>query len=497
MIAGFYAPDLRFMIPEGILILAALFILMEGVFRKNNDFHLARRFTQKALFALMVALIILIFQYSAGEKWVTFEGQIIQDDLIYFAKVLILIGSAAVLAISPPSLGKEHILSFEYATLVLLATVGMLVMVEANDFMSLFIGLEMQGLSLYVLAAFHRDQSISSEAALKYFVLGALATSFYLYGASLIYGFSGSTNFEVLASVIRDEGSKEWSLGLLVGLIFIIGSLSFKISAVPFHMWTPDVYQGCPTPVTAFIAAAPKVAAMVVFLRLMGSSFIGLYEKWQFLIIFISFSSMILGAFAALRQTDLKRLLAYSAIGQIGYMLLGVAAGNHEGVQAVFVYLTLYLVMIIGTFGCLLCLRGKGQEGVKNIEDLSGISALHPKIAFTLAVFMFSLAGIPPLAGFFAKLYVLKAAIAAGLLGLAVVGVLTSVVASYYYLKIVKVMYFDNVPESPSTSYGQILTLSPEMTIVLNLCAVIILLFFIFPNPVFEMAQRAALALPI
>ena len=492
---GFYMPDFKLIIPEVILVLSALFILMEGAFRKNNTSDLSYRFGYKAVLALVVALIVLIFQHTPGEKWVTFEGQIIQDDFIYFAKILVLVGSAAVLAISLPKMGKEHIYSFEYSPLILLATVGMLLMVEANDFMSLFMGLEIQGLSLYVLAALNRDQLISSEAALKYFILGALGTALYLYGSSLIYGFSGTTNFQILASVIRIESAEAVPLGLFIALIFIVASLSFKVSAVPFHMWTPDVYQGCPTPIAAFIAAAPKVAAMVVFLRLMVQPFIILYGEWQSIISFISVASMVLGAFAALRQTDIKRLLAYSAIGQMGYVLLGVAAGNDEGIQAVFVYLTLYLVMIVGTFGCLLALRGKGQEDIQNIEDLSGISMLHPRLAFILAVFMFSLAGLPPLTGFFAKLYVFKAAISAGLFGLAIVGVLTSVVASYYYLKIVKVMYFDNIPEFPGVSYGQTLVSSVGLKIVLNLSAIITLLFFVFPNPVLEMAQRAALAL--
>jgi NADH-quinone oxidoreductase subunit N len=492
---GFYMPDFQLIIPEIILAVASFCILLEGVFRKNDDADSSRRFGHMAILAHIGALIILIFQHKPGEKWITFEGQIKQDDFIYFAKILILMGSSSVLAISLPSMIKEHILSFEYAALSLLATLGMLLMVEANDFMSLFIGLEIQGLTLYVLAALKRDQVLSSEAALKYFILGGLATCLYLYGSSLIYGFSGSTNFDVLTSVVRMKSSGEVSLGLLMGLVFIMAALSFKLSAVPFHMWTPDVYQGCPTPITAFIAATPKVAAMVIFLRLMFTPFIVLYGQWQSVIVFISFASMTWGAFAALRQTNLKRLLAYSAIGQMGYMLLGVAAGNDQGIQAVFVYLTLYLVMIIGTFGCLLCLRGKGHEGVQNIEDLAGISTLHPKIAFILAVFMFSLAGVPPLAGFFAKLYVFKAALSAHLYGLAIAGVLTSVVASYYYLKIVKIMYFDDIPESPPISFGQVLILSPEMTIVLNILAAITLLFFVFPNPMLELAQRAALAL--
>lgn len=490
----FYLPEFKLVFPEIILIIAALYILIEGVFKKKGD-TLPRRFSQYALLALVGALGVLVFQHVSGEKWVAFEGQIIQDDFIYFAKILILAGSAGVVAISIPSLIKEQILSFEYFALILLGTAGMLLMVGANDFMSLFIGLEMQGLSLYVLVALNRDHLISSEAALKYFILGALSTCLYLYGVSLLYGFSGSTNFDVLESVIHVESATAVSFGVIVALIFIVAAFSFKVSAVPFHMWTPDVYQGAPLPITAFITAAPKVAAMIVFLRLMVSPFMRLYEEWQMLVIFISMASMILGAFAALRQTDLKRLLAYSAIGQMGYVLMGVAAGNDEGIQSVFVYLSIYLIMIIGTFGCLLSLRGKGNESIKNIEDLSGMSQLHPKTAFILGVFMFSLAGIPPLAGFFAKLYVFKAALSAGLFGLAIVGVLTSVVAAYYYLKIVKVMYFDDIPETPSASYGATLVLSSEMAVVLNLCAGVILLFFIFPNPVLEMAQRAALTL--
>lgn len=495
--SNFYMPDLKLIIPEGILILTALYILIEGVFRKSENSVSLRRFNHYGILACIIALITLIFQYKAGEKWVTFEGQIFQDDLIFFAKVLVLIGSMAVLAMSVPTIIKEQIICFEYCPLILLATVGMFLMVEANDFMSLFIGLELQGLSLYILAALSSDQAIASEAALKYFVLGAFSTCLYLYGSSLIYGFSGATNFQIIASVIRIESMEGLSIGLLIGLVFIVASLGFKISAVPFHMWTPDVYQGCPTPITAFIAAAPKVAAMIIFLRIMVGPFLLLYGEWQSLIIFISIASMIFGSLAALHQTNLKRLLAYSAIGQMGYVLIGVAAGNDEGIQAIFIYLTIYLIMIIGTFGCLLCLRGKGFEGVQKIEDLSGISTLHPKMSFILAVFMFSLAGIPPMAGFFAKLYVFKAAVSAGLFGLAIVGVLSSVVAAYYYLKIVKVMYFDNVPQSPEATYGQLLISSPETTVVLNICAVIILLFFVFPNLILEMAQRAALAIPI
>lgn len=491
---GFYAPDFTLILPEIVLMLSALFILMQGAFLKEVSF---RRSVHYGLLALGLSLGLCIFLAESGETWVTFEGQIKQDDFIFFAKILILAGALATLSMSLPSLIKENLSRFEYVPLVLIATLGMLLMVGANDFLILFIGLEMQGLSLYVLAALHREHLRVSEAALKYFILGAFATGLFLYGVSLIYGFSGATNFEVIATVVRTESINDLPLGLFIGLVFIIAALGFKVSAVPFHMWTPDVYEGCPTPITAFIGGVPKVAAMVVFLHLLLAPFLLLYGQWQSLLLFLSVASMIVGAFGALRQTNLKRLLGYSAIGQMGYVLMGVSSGNSEGVQAVFVYLTLYLVMFIGTFACLLSLKGKRPEGVQAIEDLKGISTLHPKLSFVLALFMFSLAGIPPLAGFFAKLYVFKAAIAAGLFWLAIVGVLTSVVAAYYYLKIVKVMYFDELPETPTSSHGQLLVLSPEITVVLNVCAAIILLFFMFPNVVLEMAQRAAFALHI
>ncbi|MBL8677118.1 MAG: NADH-quinone oxidoreductase subunit NuoN [Alphaproteobacteria bacterium] len=487
-------PDFSLILPEVFLAVSALLILMEGSFLKKRSF---RRSTHYGLLALGLALFFLIFQNEAGQSWVTFEGQIKQDDFIFFAKALILLGSLGTLAMSVPFMMKENLTSFEYPSLILLATIGMLLMVEANDFIILFVGMEMQGLTLYVLAALHHDHPRVSEAALKYFILGALATGLFLYGVSFMYGFTGATNFDIVASVIRAERVNDLSLSLFVGLVFIMAALAFKVSAVPFHMWTPDVYQGCPTPITAFIGGVPKVAAMVVFLRLMVSPFLMLYAEWQSLMVFISAASMIVGAFAALQQTDLKRLLAYSAIGQMGYALMGISSGNDEGIQSVFVYLTIYLVMFIGTFACLLSLKGKTSEGVQEIEDLKGISQLHPKLSLVLAIFMFSMAGIPPLAGFFAKLYVFKAAISEGLFYLAIIGVLTSVVASYYYLKIVKVIYFDALPDTPKASHGQLLVLSPEIIVVLNICAAIISTFFLFPNGVLDLAQRAALVFPL
>jgi NADH-quinone oxidoreductase subunit N len=488
--------ELKFILPEVILAVTALFILMRGAFRKTIEPRHLRHFGFIALFGLALSIVVLVVYHKNGEVGISFEGQLIQDDFVYFAKLLILMGSGAVLALSLSVLLKEHLLSYEYPVLILLSVLGMLLMVGAHDFLTLFVGLEMQGLTLYILAALNRDQLISSEAALKYFILGALATCLFLYGVSLVYGFSGSTGFEAIEAATSIKNPKNLPFGLYLGLVFIIGAFSFKISAVPFHMWTPDVYQGCPMPITAFLAATPKVAAMLIFLRLLFMPFISLYGEWQSLITFLSMASMILGAFAALGQTDLKRLFAYSAIGQMGYALMGLASGTDEGIQGVIVYLTLYLVTIIGVFGCFLGLRGKGSFGVQNIDDLSGISTTHPRMALILAIFMFSLAGIPPLAGFFAKFYVFKAAISAGFFGLVIVGVLTSVVATYYYIKIIKIMYFDEVPESPGTFYGQAVVLSPKMAIILNLCALITLLFFVYPSPLLNMAQRAALVLP-
>lgn len=491
-----YLPDITHILPEIFLIITAFLILIDCAVRKNAEPDHLKRFGHIGFASLLVAFVILTLIHHPEDRVVLFEGQLIQDDFVYLAKSIILLGSAAVFGLSLLVMIKEHLLSFEYFTLVLFATVGMMLMVSANDFLSLFLSLEVQGLSLYILAALDRDQAITSEAALKYFVLGALATCLYLYGVSLLYGFSGTTNFDTLASIIQEGATSSLPLGLVVGLVFIIASLAFKVSVVPFHMWTPDVYQGCPTPITAFIAATPKVAAMLVLLRILIGSFISLHDVWQPLIATLSCLSMIVGAFGALTQSNLKRLLAYSAIGQMGYTLMGVAAANNDGIQSVFVYLILYLVMIIGTFGCLLCLRGKGTYNVETIEDLSGLAALHPRISFCLSLFMFSLAGIPPLAGFFAKLYVFKAALSAGLIELVIIGAVVSVISAYYYLKIVKVMYFDNIPELPSFSYGQTIVLSVPMAIILKFCALVTLLFFVYPSPLLDLIHKTAFVTP-
>jgi len=370
--------------------------------------------------------------------------------------------------------------------LMLFATLGMLMMVSANDLISLYLGLELQSLALYVVAAFRRDSLRSTEAGLKYFVLGALASGMLLYGSSMIYGFAGTTAFAGLAATIGGAGAAP--IGLIVGIVFLAAGLAFKVAAVPFHMWTPDVYEGAPTPVTAFFALAPKIAALGLFVRVMVGPFGDLVEQWQQIIVFISIASMVLGALAAINQSNIKRLMAYSSIGHVGYALIGLAPGTEVGVRGVLVYLAIYVFMTAGTFACILCMRQKGRM-VEEIADLAGLSKTHPVMALALAVFMFSMAGIPPLAGFFGKLYVFLAAIEAELYALAVIGVVTSVLGAFYYLRIVKLMYFDEPIEDFDRPLGW------EMTGVLAVSGVVIVLFFAVPGPIVEGAAAAAAAL--
>jgi NADH-quinone oxidoreductase subunit N len=343
-------------------------------------------------------------------------------------------------------------------------------------------------LALYIVAAFRRDSLRSSEAGLKYFVLGALSSGMLLYGCSMVYGFTGFTGFDEIAVAIGYQGVDAHGaapIGILIGLVFIAAALAFKVSAVPFHMWTPDVYEGAPTPVTAFFAAAPKIAAMALFLRVLLGPFHELLAQWDQIIVFISIASMALGAFAAIGQKNIKRLIAYSSIGHIGYAMVGLAAGTPEGVRGVLIYLAIYMVMSLGTFACILAMRRRGQM-LERIEDLSGLSKTNPAIAVALAIFMFSMAGIPPLAGFFGKLYVFLAAIEEGMYGLAVIGVLTSAVGAYYYIRIVKIMYFDKPVEGFDKPIGA------ELSSVLLGTGVITMFFFAYPTPVLEGAQAAA-----
>lgn len=487
----FYTPDFLPILPQVILIATALAILIEGAFTKAAGPALIRRFSMGALLAILISALLSLIAFGLGKQVTTFNGMLVQDAYTLFCQMIVLVGSAAALAIGLPGLESQKLNRFEYPALILLATTGMMFMISANDLISLFIGLELQGLALYVIVALQRDNLASSEAALKYLVLGALATGMFLYGASFVYGYTGSTNFDSINAVFRYGVEGPISLGVMVGLVFILASLAFKLSAVPFHMWTPDVYQGSPTAVTAFLAAAPKIAAAALTIRLMYLPFGFLVDYWQQIVIFISLASMVLGAFAALRQTDLKRLLAYSSISHMGYALVGIASGSEIGVQGALTYITLYMFMTVGTFAVILALRGRGGRCVKDIEDLQGIAQIHPKMSMMLAIFMFSLAGIPPMAGFFGKLYVFMAAIDAQLYTLSIVGVLSSVVAAFYYLRIIRTMYFETRPETVQATYGDTMVLTAEASFVLVLSVTVTLLFFVYPSLLLNMTQMA------
>jgi len=412
-----------------------------------------------------------------------FGGSFLIDDYARFLKMLTLVGSAGALVLSLDYLTLERQQKFEYGALFLLATLGMLMLISASDLIALYLGLELMSLPLYVIAASDRENLRSTEAGLKYFVLGALSSGMLLYGASLIYGFTGTINFAGIAKATQSGAN----VGLIFGLVFLFVGFCFKISAVPFHMWTPDVYEGAPTPVTAFFAAAPKVAGIAIFVRATVVAFPGITHEWQQIVVFVSIASMALGAFAAIGQRNIKRLMAYSSIGHMGYALVGLAAGTAEGVQGVLVYMSIYVVMTLGTFAVILSMRRDGKL-VENIGDLSGLARTHPTMAFFLAVLLFSLAGVPPLAGFFGKFYVFLAAIKAGLFTLAVIGVLSSVVGAYYYLAIVKVMYFDE----PVRSFERMPFL---LRLVLGVSGIANILFFAYPAPLLGAATVAAKSL--
>ncbi|MGE4253327.1 MAG: NADH-quinone oxidoreductase subunit NuoN [Parvibaculaceae bacterium] len=464
-------------LPEIFVVVAAMALLMFGVFREKS----ADIVNIAAIAVLGLAVVMVIA--GGGGRAEAFGGSLVIDTFARFMKVLTLFGSAVAIVLSVNFMKTEKIERFEYPILVLLATAGMMIMISANDLVALYMGLELQSLALYVVAAIDRDRAKSSEAGLKYFVLGALSSGMLLYGASLIYGFTGSVTFPGIAAAVTAEPG----LGLIFGLVFLIAGLAFKVSAVPFHMWTPDVYEGAPTPVAAFFAAAPKIAAMALFIRAMLAPFPAILPDWQQILVFISIASMVLGAFAAIGQTNIKRLLAYSSIGHMGYALIGLAAGSPEGVQSVIIYMTIYLIMTLGSFACVLAMRRKGEQ-IETIGDLAGLARTNGLHAFFLAVFMFSLAGIPPLAGFFAKYFIFMAAIKANLVALAIIGVLASVVGAVYYIRIVKIMYFDEPVErfEPMVS---------EVKAVIVLAGLFVLFFALFPQPLSSLAQAAAASL--
>jgi NADH-quinone oxidoreductase subunit N len=462
-------------LPELVLSVIGMAILLFGVLRKGDNSFIASMCT---LGGFLIAGFLVV---SVGPG-LGYNGQFAVDSFSTFMKVLILIGAALTLILSLEYNRNAGYARFEFPVLMLFAVVGMMVMASATNLITLYLGLELQSLALYVLAAFARDDLRASEAGLKYFVLGALASGLLLYGISLIYGFSGTMDFAQLARLlIKPEAA---SSGLVVGLVFVLVGLVFKISAVPFHMWAPDVYEGAPTPVTAFFSTAPKVAAMALLLRTMASPFGHLVGEWRELIFLISIASMILGALAAIGQRKIKRLMAYSSIGHMGYALIGLAAGTPEGIRGVLVYLVVYVFMSAGTFACIIAMRRKGLM-LEEIGDLGGLARTDPALALAMAVFMFSMAGIPPLSGFFGKLYIFLAAVQSGLWALAIIGVLTSVVGAFYYLRIVKIMYFD----APADAFDR---RPPSLSFVTAVTALFTAFFFIFPGPVVGAAQAAA-----
>jgi NADH-quinone oxidoreductase subunit N len=463
-------------LPELVLACIAMSVMLFGVLRRSEDSTLLC-----TMFALGGFLIsgMLVLNRIPG---VGFHGQFVADAFSAFNQIVILSGAAIVSILALDWNRAQGIGRFEFPVLMMFSSVGMMVMASAGNLMTLYVGLELMSLCLYVLAAFARDDVRSSEAGLKYFVLSGLASGLLLYGISLVYGFSGTMDLASLRTLLLQPGGA--TAGLVVGIVFVLVGLAFKVSAVPFHMWTPDVYEGAPTPVTVFFATAPKVAAMALLLRVMGTSFAPLVGAWQLLVVIVSIASMILGALAAIGQTNIKRLMAYSSIGHMGYALIGLATGNAAGVRGTLVYMVIYVFMTAGAFACIQAMRRRGRP-VEQIADLSGLASNDPALALAFAVFMFSLAGIPLMSGFFAKLYIFLAAVQGGLWTLAVIGVLTSVVGAYYYIRVVKVIYFDPVVEPFDGRPAGV-------SFVVAATGLFTAFFFVFPAPVVGAAQAAA-----
>ena len=465
--------NLNFILPEIFISLSIMFLLLLGVFKKNSS-----DIVHNLSVVSLIITSVLIYNNSSNQNISLFNGGFVVDQLSSFMKILTILGGAFVLSISTKYLKIFKIFLIEYPVLILSSILGMMVMISSNDLMVFYIGLELQSLALYVLASFNRDQLKSSESGLKYFVLSALSSGLLLYGCSLIYGFSGSTNFDFIGDTMSAS-----HYGLTFGIVFILVGLAFKISAVPFHMWAPDVYEGSPTAVTLFFAIVPKVAALTVFIRFLYIPFVNMIEQWQPILIFLSIASMIFGAIAAIGQNNLKRLIAYSSIGHMGYALAGLSTNSNEGIQGSIVYITIYLFMNLAFFCCLLMLK-RNDEYFETVDDLSGLSKNHPILSLSLLVILFSLAGIPPLAGFFAKFYVFKAVIEQSMYFLAIVGLLSTVIAAFYYLKIIKVIYFDEEKESYDNDHNIWLKMS------LTFSTLLILLYFIFPSQLVEIVSR-------
>ena len=460
-----------YILPELFLSITIMFLLMLGVFIKKS-FKLVNLLT---ILSLIFAIILILNQPNEIIK--IFNESYIIDKLSIFMKVLTLLFCVFVLLSSKDYIKSNSIDKIEYPIIILASTLGMILMISSYDLIIFYLGLELQSLCLYILASFKRDDERSTEAGLKYFVLSALASGLLLYGCSLIYGFTGSTNFEIIS-----ENLREGNTGAVFGMVFIIVGLAFKVSAVPFHMWTPDVYEGSPTSVTSFFALVPKIAALTVFIRFMYVPFINVISHWQTIIIFLSIASMILGAVAAIGQSNIKRLMAYSSIGHMGYALAGLAPGTNAGIHSTIIYLTIYLVMNLGAFGCIFMMK---RENVfyEKINDLSGLSKNHPMLALGFLIILFSLAGMPPLAGFFAKFYIFMAVIEAKMYTLAIIGLVTTVVSAFYYLRIIKVIYFDKPIEPFEENYDWGLKAS------LVLSSILILIYFIYPSILTEVVS--------
>ena len=455
---------IKFIIPELFLLISIFSLLMIGVFIKNS-FEIIYK-----LSIIVIFLIVLIILSGDNQDTKIFNDSFVIDSFSLYSKILILLSTFFVLLISKRYIVDINNNKFEYPIIILLSILGMFIMVSSNDLILFYLGLELQSLGLYILASIDRDNLKSSEAGIKYFVLSALSSGLLLYGCSLIYGFSGSTNFEQIAIL-----SQDFNAGIIFGMVFILVGLSFKVSAVPFHMWAPDVYQGSPTSVTSFFSVVPKIAGVIIFIKFMYLPFRTLVSEWQYILVFISIASMILGAAAAIGQNNIKRLMAYSSIGHIGYAIAGIAAGTENGFKSTLVYISIYIVMNIGAFACILLMK-RGGKYVEDIQELSGISKNHPLVSLGLLIILFSLAGIPPLAGFFAKFYIFMAVVESEMYTLAIVGLATTVLSAFYYIRIIKIMYFDESKKP----FEKIIDYKIHGSILIS--CILLVTFFLYPS---------------
>ena len=466
--------NINLILPEIFISLSIMFLLVLGVFKKNSS----KLVYNIALLVFLFSIIITLNETYSIDRITLFNDSIVIDYMSSLMKIITLVSAFFVLVISPSYLKTFKIFKIEYPVLILSSVLGMMVMISSNDLMVFYMGLELQSLALYVLATFNRDQLKSSEAGLKYFVLSALSSGLLLYGCSLVYGFSGSTNFDIISYQLN---SNEYALTF--GIVFILVGLAFKISAVPFHMWAPDVYEGSPTSVTLFFTMVPKIAALTVFIRFLYVPFLNLIDQWQIIIIFLSIASMLFGAIAAIGQKNIKRLIAYSSISHIGYTLAGLTTGSNDGIQSSIIYISIYVIMNLALFSCLLMLK-RNNKYYENIEDLSGLSKNHPLLSLSFLIILFSLAGIPPLAGFFAKFYVFMAVLEQSMYFLAIVGLLSTVIAAFYYLRIIKIIYFDRETDKFDRDHSLWLKFSVTFSTIL------ILFYFIFPSELIDLVSR-------